>query len=99
MAEEKSYPECEKLLKVKTESHAIGNFLEWLEQNGMQVAEWQDGEGNEYNDDRTANIDYVPEGWFPTKKSIETLLAAHFDIDMKKVEDERREMLEDYQNR
>jgi len=36
----KKYPECEKIAKVKDQSQVLGEFLEWLDLQGMFVAEY-----------------------------------------------------------
>jgi hypothetical protein len=62
------YPECDKALEVREESQAIGNFLAWLDENHFTICERNTG------------------GWtghyMPTRKSIETLLAKYFWIDL-----------------
>jgi hypothetical protein len=35
------YPEHEKMLKIRNQSQAIGEFLEWLENEGIVLAEWE----------------------------------------------------------
>jgi hypothetical protein len=77
-----SCPECEKLAAVSKESNKIGEFLEWLtDDNGVTFARWDD------NHERWEchSFDYL---------SINQLLAEYYDIDLDKVEDERRVLLE-----
>lgn len=33
-------PECDRMLAVADESQRIGDFLDWLEQQGMQLTRW-----------------------------------------------------------
>lgn len=85
MAETPEYPEIEKMRAVMPESQAIGAFLEWLEEGGMhicRVAPPQQG---------------AREQWVPVSKSITTLLAEHFEIDLTKVEKEKRAILAEIQ--
>lgn len=72
-------PECDRLAEVSEHSQTIGDFLEWLPQQGIQLCSIPE----EY--DHT----FVPIG-----RSIESLLAEFFEIDMAKVEKERRAVLD-----
>ena len=71
------YPEHEKQSKIIDKSQVVGEFLEWLEQEGMFVGEWSEGER------------YITDGG--TNK----LLARYFDIDLDKIDDEKRQMIEE----
>ena len=77
---EKTYPECEKLKKVHEKSQTIGEFLEWLEGEKGVVLMVE-------KEDETYPISF--------QYHTEGLLAEYFEIDLKKVEAERREMLAD----
>lgn len=70
-------PECEKLLKVSHISQSIGEFIEWLLNERGYVL----AEWNE-NDEL-----------FPVHPDIEKLLAEYFQIDLNKIENERRAIL------
>lgn len=71
-------PECEKLVAVADESHKLGEFLDYLEQErGLTLARWS-------RPDDQLVPDYTPK---------EELLAAYFKIDLNKVEKERRALL------
>lgn len=72
------YPECEKLLKVKAQQEIIHDFIEWCGSNGMEICKW--GSGDYY----AVSLD----------KSIEHLLADYFEIDLSKVEQERKMILD-----
>lgn len=74
---ENQYPECEKMAVVKDKSQAIGEFLEWLECE----KNWEICEYG--SSDRLS----------PVILSTEQLLAEFFDIDLDKIEKERRQML------
>ena len=74
----RQYPEHEKLKAVQEESQAIGEFLEF---GGYTLCEISD-----------AHPDAFP--WAPVRKSINDILAEYFCIDQKKLEEEKRAMLE-----
>lgn len=73
------YPEHDKLRAVRDESQAIGQFLEWLGENGLVICSFE-----EYK--RTG--EYIPDG-----RSIQQILADYFEIDLNKLDDEKRAML------
>lgn len=76
-----AWPEHEKLGKVSARSQAIGEFLEWL--------------GHEHVICTWGSVDdmFDREGYRPTRKSIEELLAEFFEIDLAVIETEKRAML------
>lgn len=81
------YPEHEKLSGVKEYSEKIGEFLEWLFCSGEQeIALCQ------YGKEEKSNGMYFG-GWQRINKSTEQLLAEFFSIDLKKLEKEKLEML------
>lgn len=90
-------PECERLTKVSEESQKIGYFLEWLDNHGIQLAVWdnnysgvvRDSEGNE--EDFSGKL--VPDWKHKGDSGINKLLAEYFDIDLDKIEKERRALL------
>ncbi len=69
-------PECEKMSAVQAESNAIGQFLDWLQEQEIYLCKYTD------RDDLCLVTD-----------SVERLLAGHFDIDLDKAEEEKRELL------
>lgn len=71
------YPEHDKLHAVKDKSQAIGEFVEWLQEQGIHLASWHNGTQLR-----------------PWHESIEDLLARHFEIDLAKLEAEKRAMLD-----
>ena len=74
------YPECEKMAAVKDKSQVIGEFLEWAgETQGLHMC------ANNTNCDRYTLVSMTRE----------VLLAKFFDIDLNKVEKERRQMLDE----
>lgn len=77
------YPEHEKLKAVQTQSQSIGEFLDWLRgEKGFEIARWK-------HDDFDENDDVLMPAHFSTEK----LLAEFFNIDLDKVEAEKRAML------
>lgn len=86
------YPECEKLHAVHEESQKLGEFITWLKSK-VELASWEENE----DDDTNA---YMPEILIPTYKykgdnGTQALLAEYFGIDLEKLEDERRQILEE----
>ena len=91
-------PECNKMLKVRENSQAIGEFIEWLRtEKHYEITETITyTETREHlMSDKTYEV--TLERTVPIKQSIERLLAEYFDIDLDKVELERREILKDLQ--
>ena len=78
------YPECEKLAAVSKDSGNIREFLEWLLYSKNYVlAFYSDEDDYEYDNGlRAVNL------------NIEEFLAEYFEIDLDKVETERREILD-----
>lgn len=77
------YPECEKMAAVKDQSQKIGEFIEWLRsEKDWEICEWWGklNHGGSYS---------------PARFSTENLLAEFFNIDLDKVEKERRQMLDE----
>ncbi len=75
-------PECEKLLKVSEESNKIGSFIDWLiNKKGVTFARFDD-DSEEYI---PHPLDYL---------SINQLLGVYFEVDLDKVEKERRALLD-----
>lgn len=71
------YPECERVRAVSDQSQGIGEFLEWCQEEGYVLASFDEATGT----------------CWPIRKRIEQLLADYFEIDLVKVEAERRAML------
>ena len=81
--------ELKKLIAVKGNSQTIGEFLEWLQGKGYVLSFWQD-----YGEE--------PHSWSeltPLRKSSEQLLAEYFDVNLDKVEQERKALLEKLRSR
>lgn len=81
-------PELDKLGKVAPTSQKIGEFVDWLRaEKGILLANWPTGaERNMYGE----KMDYLA----PVNIPIERLLAEFFGIDLNKVEEERRGVLD-----
>lgn len=73
------YPEHEKLAKITKESQAIADFLEATE---YQLGHYVTYEG-------FSNPHFVP-----PSEPLEKILAKHFDIDLARIEQEKRHMLQ-----
>lgn len=75
-------PECDKMMAVKEKSQVIGEFLEWLTCERSTQVELC------VRNDLTDRI-------MPCYTSTEQLLAEFFDIDLDKVEEEKRGILDE----
>lgn len=73
-------PELDKVRQAREvgRSEEIGGFLEWLEGKGLHLCRY----------------DEQAERWHPAHEGIQPLLAAYFEIDLVKVEQERMAVLE-----
>ncbi len=82
------YPEHEKQAKIVAESQAIGEFLDFgLAKQGLYLCE---------ADNETYRTASGPEThFFPTHKSIPSILAQYFGIDQTKIDAEKEQMLRD----
>lgn len=88
----KSGSELDKMRAVKDDSAVISGFIDWLEEEGYQICKHQE---TIFHSQELG--DYTPEGWYPQRKTYEQLLADFFEIDLEKIEQERRELLESLQ--
>ena len=97
-------PELDKMKAVKEKSQAIGEFLDWLMQekkvqlgnpheHGPTCRGWDDGR-DKYSPRGTDRCECVTGEFIPLHISMEKLLAEFFDIDLVKVENERRAILD-----
>lgn len=90
-------PECDKLLAVTPYSQKIGEFLQWLsDEEGVTLAQHHDHtfacdapDGSGHHDCNLRRGDLVP-----FYEDHERLLARFFNIDLNKVEQERRVLLD-----
>lgn len=83
-------PELDRMKAIRDESQAQGAFLDWLmhEKKIDLCRWWEPGEDDESGEG---------EQYLPITDRIETLLAEYHDIDLDKVEKERRLILETIQ--
>mgnify|MGYP001606688616 CR=1 FL=1 len=82
MKQTKIYPECEKMLAVNDKSQTIGEFLDWLGTiKNYTICQF------------TTDDDESGEEFIPVCESIEKLLAQYFEVDLNKIEKEKRDML------
>ena len=72
------YPEHDKLHAIKHESQAVGAFLEWIRDKGIEFCLF---------DDRI-------EEYVPFRDSVEKILASYFEIDRTALENEKLAMIE-----
>ena len=86
------YPEHAKLHAVKEHSQAVGSFLTWLQDERKPRVVL------EPNPDDLVDEDGEPKQYDPDGLRIEKLLAEYFDIDQKKLSEEKDAMLEDLRN-
>jgi hypothetical protein len=79
MIDANKYPQLAKMEEAQTASQAIGEFLDWLSEQRIDLCSVIPGTGH----DR----------WAPITDGAEKLLARYFDIDLNAVERERRAVL------
>lgn len=72
-----AYPEHVKLKAIQAKSQACGEFLEWLDERGIELGCWAEGRFDPYSYRKTS------------------LLAEFFGIDERKIEEEKRAMLDE----
>ncbi len=73
------YPESTRMKEVSEQSQAIGEFIDWMNRNAMQVCEWVE---NKHRKE-----------YLPVAMSIEEMLAKYYQINLKRVEEEKQQML------
>jgi len=83
------YPECEKLRKAAPTSQKIGEFLEWLSEQGIHLATWGKREIEQDN-----GHCWEEDILMLYSSTTEKLLARFFDINLEEVEAERRDIME-----
>lgn len=80
------YPECAKMSAVRDRSQLIGQFLDWLQSTaGVQLCKYVS---------RSSSLGQTNSELMPIGLSIEQILAQYLEIDLEKVEEEKRAMLE-----
>lgn len=86
-------PECEKLAAVSGRSQEIGQFLQWLGEKGIHLAVAHEHEDGCRGSHGFLSCGYTAKGLEWYHLNIEKLLADYFEIDLEKIEKERRAIL------
>lgn len=76
------YPQHEKLRAIRDQSQTIYDFLEWGQEQGWHLAEW----------DTTRKVD---DRMMPIQPRTDQVLAKYFGIDLMALEAEKRAMLDE----
>ena len=76
-----AYPEHDKLRAIQDKSQCVGGFIEWLSTQGFVICKSSEN-GHGFDE------------YFPLSMPINTLLAAYFEIDLNRLEDEKCAMLD-----
>jgi len=97
------HPECDKMKAVHEKSQTIGEFLEWLAGKGIHLVTVhthtdscldEEGECKDKYGNRLCG--YSEGDYQPLHFSTENLLAEYYGIDLKKVDAEKDQMLEEF---
>ena len=83
--------ELDKMVAAHGDAFVIGEFIDWLAESGYAICTLQKtgyGDGSDFY-----------KAWLPKRNSHEEMLADYFEIDLKKIEEERRAILENLQQR
>jgi hypothetical protein len=107
MTDEKSvrnkYPELEKVEAMRERSQPAGEFLDWLvNERGIILAQYHKHSDHCYTPDADGDPELhccSEDVLIPCRIGIEKLLSEYFHIDLEKVEQERRQLLEDVRKR
>jgi hypothetical protein len=83
-----TYPEHEKLTQIRDKSQLVGEFLDWLSQQGYYICRWQDEGDNGQPKRIPATADDI------ARIHEDEYLADFFGIDQDKLEEEKRAMLD-----
>lgn len=84
---EEKYPEHVKMKPLTERSQIIGEFLDWLQhERDTALCELRDLGSDEW---------WPEKQYIPISKGIEALLAEYYDVDMKVIEQEKREMIKE----
>ena len=109
----KEYHEHDKLAKLRDESQLIGEFLEVMQEKGVFLAHYRkvckhyashesycrylkDGTTLDFCE-KCEDFEYSHEVMVSDNRSISDILANYFGIDQKKLEQEKKEMLQEFQ--
>lgn len=89
----KEYSEHEKLHEIKDQSQTISEFFDWLGSKGLLICKYHKQVGS-----TLGQGEFQEAGYYPETPSIQILLTDFFDIDQKKLEEEKKDMLDDFRN-
>jgi hypothetical protein len=81
---ESRYPQHDKLRAVQAESQAQGEFVDWLEEQGIFLAEWV----------KVSSLPSSSERLVPATTPLRDLLAEYHGVDQAELEREKRAMLD-----
>lgn len=87
-------PTLDRMRELKVKSQAIGEFLEWLQHNGVQLMFYHEHSERCEDEDGDQMCGLSEDSLMPEHRGIERLLADFFEIDLKKVEEERTALLD-----
>jgi hypothetical protein len=88
-------PELNKMKSVREKSQAIGEFLDWLaNEKKVSLAQYHAHGEHCYDGEGDLTCELRKDELYDFHYSIEKLLAEYFEIDLKKVEEERMAILE-----
>jgi len=90
------YPQSEKLLAKKDEHMHVQQFLEWLDSEGITLANWEKHKHDEscgkYHD--LCSMEKGQDYLMPHNEGMRVLLMRYLEIDENALENERRAMLD-----
>lgn len=90
-----AYPEHEKLKSVKHLSQGIHDFLEWLEEQGISLGKRHTHTVACYDGEKYPKCGSNEDELYDHMENREKLIARFFDIDLRRLDDEKRDMLEE----
>lgn len=86
-------PQLARVQASKDKAQVIGEFLEWLEEQGLVVCRWEEWDEEVDPGDGLKKWQAHRKGFVSSGKSIDTLLHEYFEIDAAAEEEERRALL------
>ncbi len=92
------YPEHDKLRKVKDKSQEMGYFLDWLSSTNIVLCKIHTHDEGCKDDDGDNYCGYHEDEYTSIRVGPEQLLSEYFNIDLKKLEEEKQQMLEEIRN-
>lgn len=95
MAAETTYPEHEKMVRVKEQAEAIGDFLSFYVRDGLALCEKHEHDAGCYDETGHTFCGLRKGGWTPVHRPVEDILAEYLEIDLDKINAEKDAMLAD----